>query len=52
MIQTISHVDEKVLHPTDISKVISKEELDKHYNKPTRGYAIISDSDGNVLESS
>jgi len=50
MIQ-ISHVDEKVLHPIDISKsTLSKEELDKHYNKPTRGYAIISDSEGNVLE--
>lgn len=48
MIKTVSHVDEKVLTPSD--KAISSAEYEKHYNKPTRGFVVISDEEGNVLE--
>ena len=51
MIKTISHVDEKVLTPNDLAKTeLTEDEINKHYNKPTRGYVVISDMNGNVLE--
>jgi len=48
MEKVVSYVDEKELKPND--KFISKEEYNKHYNKPTRGFVVISDESGNVLE--
>jgi len=45
----IQHVDEKLLAPKDSSS-ITQEEFEKHYNKPVRGYVIISNSEGKVLE--
>lgn len=51
MIHTVSHVDEKVLTPREkVKQDISQEEYNKHYNKPTRGYVVISNSEGQVLE--
>jgi hypothetical protein len=51
MIKTISHVDEKVLTPVDTSKAeLTDAEVKKHYDKPVRGYVVISDKDGKVLE--
>jgi len=45
------HIDEKILAPSDSGILISKEDLDKHYNKPIRGFAVISnDRTGEVLE--
>ncbi|RLA81932.1 MAG: hypothetical protein DRG78_08380 [Epsilonproteobacteria bacterium] len=49
MIKNIKHVDEKVLTPQDTAS-ISPADISKHYAKPVRGYAIISDMEGNVLE--
>jgi len=50
MVKLHAHVDEKVLTPTDVG-VISKEDLDKHYNKPVRGYVVISNErTGEVIE--
>ena len=48
MIKNISHVDEKVLTPDD--KAISAADYEKHYNKPTRGFVVISDENGKILE--
>ena len=49
MLKVIKHVDETDLSPQDTG-LISKEIVDKHYAKPVRGFAVISDSEGNVLE--
>jgi len=47
----LSHVDEKNLIPDEkYSDSISEETYKKHYNKSIRGYAVISDQEGNVLE--
>ena len=49
MIKNIKHVDEKILTPQDITG-ISPAEISKHYAKPVRGFAVISDSNGNVID--
>lgn len=50
MQQKIAHVDEKVLSFEDKAS-ISPEEISKHYAKPIRGYAVISDNKtGEVIE--
>jgi len=48
MLNIHKHVDEKSLAPTDTT--ISKADYKKHYDKPVRGYVVISDQDGTVLE--
>ncbi len=51
MYKKILHVDEKVLTPEDAVKSnLTPEEIGKHYAKPVRGYAVISNADGDVLE--
>ncbi len=52
MIKKVLQVDEKILTPLDTAKTenITEEEFNKHYNKPVRGYVVISDQDGKVLE--
>jgi len=43
--EEVIHVDEKILIPNDVPH-ISKNEFNKHYNKPIRGHVIIENSDG------
>lgn len=51
MQHNIMHVDEKALVPTDASYSLSPEMISRHYEKPTRGYVVVSDGDsGEVLE--
>ena len=49
MVKNIIHVDEKVLKPgdshTENLSELSPETIGKHYAKPVRGFAIISDPD-------
>ena len=49
MLKIHKHVDERDLTPLD-STNISKAEIDKHYAKPVRGFVVISDEEGTVLE--
>lgn len=51
MNKKITHVDEKILTPDDSNiSQLSPEDIGKHYAKPIRGYVVISDSDGKILE--
>lgn len=49
MLKVHKHVDERDLTPQD-SMALSKEVIDKHYAKPVRGYVVISNEEGQVLE--
>ena len=49
MLKIHKHVDERDLTPQD-SATMSKEVIDKHYAKPVRGFVVISDEEGTVLE--
>lgn len=50
MEKVISHVDEKCLMPVDIAKSETQEHYNRHYNKAVRGHVVISDDEGNILE--
>jgi hypothetical protein len=49
MLHIENYVDEKILTPKDMGK-IDQETIDKHYAKPVRGYVVIEDSKGNVID--
>ncbi len=51
MQHNIMHVDEKALVPMDKSSALSPEMIQRHYEKPTRGYVVVSDGNtGETLE--
>jgi len=47
----IDYVDTKILNPHDkITADVSLETFNKHYNKPVRGFAIVENSNGDIID--